>query len=447
MKKILVALALFFSLTARADIIFIDLHRSANEVKAAREAAEARGEKLIVLSYEVATDADQKNYQKLADKANAVGKKVDEEQALMNKFSSPSSPGYSTAKWTRDAYQAQLDAQAAEIKKLYDKFTFDKSDLDRALTKIESEHRTLTSLIISGHSNGDQMWGDMGEIDRESLLSVFNMHPKQKASLDSVLLWGCYAGKLEGVQWWRKNFPKMDMFGGFAGAAPLAATAASPALLKDLLIKQSTIENQKDVKGLESVFSGLKDVNVTNAALSTNGCYVANVEHVGRVRKNLVADKNEECAKMEPSIIEKGKVFAKYFKANSTEYDVAPGDPHSDTNPLRAFYNSIQTYDYCPGLLGRVQAAIGVKFDTSTILGMIFFENIRKSYEAYYGVKMGDLRRTALAKISSPGFKKDPNHNAAVKLLQELKCVPVSWITTDEWPGKPEAPDAGCLKE
>ena len=446
MKMFLISLALLFSFTARADIIFIDLHHSVGEVNAAREAAEARGEKLIVLSAVKPTPADVANYNRLRAEKDFTEDKVLEMSALMARFSSPKASGYSTAKKLHDDYLTKLREQKKTVAALYDKYTFNNDDLDRALDKIESEHRTLTSLIISGHSNGNSLWGDEGHIKRADLLEVFGKHPKQKATLDSVLLWGCYAGKLGAAKWWHENFPRVDMLAGFAGAAPLAATAASPELLKDILIKQANIEKQTDVKGLEKVFSSLKDVGVTNAAIATQGCYVANIEDVGRFRKDTRSDKNEECAKAEALVLAKAQVFAKYYRATTLEYATARGDPHSSANPLRSVYNYMQTYDYCPGMMDRIGKAIGIPIDTNMVLGMIYFENVRKNYEAYYHVKMGANRKEVLEKMASPGFKNDRNHGAAVKILLNLDCLPFSWITGPP-DGVPETPDSSCLDE
>ena len=446
MKKVVFAFILLFSFSARADIIFIDLHHSAGEVKAAQEAADKRGEKLIVISAEKRKKGDVDNYNHLAAQADALNAKANEMQQLMNRFSSDKASGYSTAKRLRDQYLAEYNAKDKVVSAMYDRIVFDKDDLDRALTKIESEHRRVTSLIISGHSNGSTLWGDEGRITRKDILAVFNKHPSQKASLDSVLLWGCYAGKLGGVNWWHQNFPKVDMLAGFAGAAPLAATEASPDLLRDILVKQAAIENQTDAKGLEQVFSGLKDVSATNASIATQGCYVANVEDVGRFVKNTKSDKNPECAKAEALVLAKAQVFAKYYRATTLEFATARGDPHSSANPLRSVYNYMQTYDYCPGMMDRIQKAIGIPIDTDMVLGMIYFENVRKNYEAYFGIKMGANRKEVLEKLASPGFKNNPHRGDAEKMLLKLGCLPFSWITTLP-DGRPEDPDRNCLNE
>ena len=448
MKTIVSAVVflLLVSLPAHADIIFIDFHNSANEVKAARDAAEARGEKLIVLTAKEKTTPEWMKQGEIEQQREIDGKKAAEMSVLMTRFSSPSAKGYSTAKRLRDDYLAKVNSANKTLVALEDRTSLDTDDLDRALSTLESEHRTLTSIVISGHSDGEATWGETGMIHRQDFLDVLNKHPGQKATLDSVLLWGCHSAHVADVLWWNRNFPEVDMIAGFAGAAPLAATAASPELLKQLLLKQANIEKQNDVKKLEKVFSGLKDVSVTNLSLSTNGCYVANDEHQGIIGKNLTKDKNEECAKVEPTVTEQGKVFAQYFKARKEESNLTMvlANPHNLQSPLRLFYNSIQNYGYCPGLLLRLQLAMGMKVNAPIVLGMIFFENVQANYEAYYGVQMGSSRPEVLNKISSTAFKNDSRHRAAVKLLQELDCVPSTWIT--ELPrGKPDAPDPLCL--
>ena len=436
------------SLPAQADIIFIDFHNSAGEVKAAREAAEARGEKLIVLTARLKTTPDWMKQGEIEKQREIDSKKAAEMTVLMSKFKSPSAKGYSTAKRLRDDYQAKVNAANRFLVDVEDRTSLDTDDLDRALSKMESEHRTLTSIVISGHSDGEATWGEAGTIQRQDLLGVFNKHPSQKATLDSVLLWGCHSAHVADVLWWNRNFPEVDMIAGFAGAAPLAATAASPGLLKQLLIKQANIEKQGDEKKLKKVFTGLKDVNATYLSLSTNGCYVANVEHEGIIAKDLTKDKNEECAKVEPAITGQGKVFAQYFKARKEDYNLTMvlANPHNDLSPLRLFYNSIQNYGYCPGLLARLQLTMGMKVNPSIVLGLIFFHNVQDNFEAYYGVKMGSSRPEVLNKISSAAFKNDKNHQAAVKLLQDLNCVPASWMTEDPQ-GKPDAPDSACLSQ
>ena len=434
---LLIAIAccgIFGSLNARADIIFIDLRRSTLEIKSAREAAAARGERLIVIPPEYTT-ADKAKVDALQKQYDALDKAY---QAI-----SPSDHELMLAVYKK---KEEMD----EIRK---KYFWTPSMLDQALTSIEQQGRTATSVIVSGHSDGTSFWGPLAdtgtenELHRDQLLEVYSKHPKSKATTHSVFLWGCHSGEMEPINWWRKKFPDVNVLGGFSGTAPLNTTAQSHTLLKDILLKESVLAKETDLKRVKATLNQLNDALLTPAVVMANNCYVGTpMSEVKSIKFGETPGAG--CSPKDlDEVMKELPVFQKYMAAAD---DAHAKLPNAATSPLRDFYNDLQKSAHCPGLFKRLSEQLGYPLSLERVVALIHFAIIQKNFEYYYNElgALGNDRRSVLKKIQQPGF--GGNHSqavtAALKILKNLQCVPKTWITEDPPKSGPiEAPDGACL--
>ena len=419
---------------ARADIIFIDLRRSALEIQSAREAAAIRGEKLVVIPPEYAA-ADKVKVDALQKQYDALDKKY---QAI-----TPSDHELMLAVY----------AKKAEMDDIRKKYFWTPALLDQAITAIEKQGRAVTSLIVSGHSDGTSFWGPLAdtgtvnELHRDQLLEVYAKHPKSKLTTHSVFLWGCHSGEMEPINWWRKKFPDVNVLGGFSGTAPLNTTAQSHTLLKDILIKESVLAKENDLKQVKTTLTQLNDALLTPAVVMANNCYVGTP--MSEVKSIKFGDPQAAgCSPKDLSELEKElPVFQNYMAAAD---DAHAKLPNTRTSPLRDFYNALQKNAHCPGLFKRLSTKLGYPITLETVVALIHFDIIQKNFEYYYNElgPLGKDRRSVLKKISGPGF--GGNHDQAVlaaqKILKNLQCVPKTWITENPPASGPiDAPDGACL--
>ncbi len=435
---------------ARADILMIDLHLSNDEVAAAREAAQDRGEKLVVVpvvSTEIRRQLGDLSFRALrAENREKEGAK----KLKAAKAADPVDPAEVRRLTQREkelkADLTDLENQKSAIEK---KLPNVGSDMIRkAIQGIEASHHTLTSLIISGHSNGLEFWGDEWEVTRQQIKGILDGLPASKKSLRSVFLWGCYSAERGDIEWWKSAFPRLQVILGFSDVAPGAGSDASPNLLRDALGREADMARTTDIKSASRVFKSLDDVEETNAAAAINSCYFGT--HFAPIRLDSVAD----CPGAEDALRKGFAVFSSCFAATSRCPD-PPRETHG--SDLRQYYTDYLEYAHCRTQSRYVEGLP----PRERVLALIFFANVRGNFALYYksqieaanaylakhgGLKFPDLgakdatRTTILHQLNElrelgPPASRNSDLQKLIghadTLVGTLDCVPSTWMTEE----------------
>ena len=446
MPVLALSAAMFLGLSlpaiAHADILFLNFHLSPEELIGAKSAANIRGERVIMLPK--MDDDSWNSYQDLAEQAASYTR---------------------SARNTRDpdaASRATEKAEAAQkaADEINRKFPINETTLQDAITESEATDHPIRSLVISGHSNGRDFWGDFSEISAPDVAQIFAKHPKTLETLRGIFTWGCYSTTLDKVMFWKKNFPNVSVILGFGDAAPLSNTDESPGLLKDGLIKQHSLSTKTDADSVTEAFRGLSFESDTNSAAAINSYYVGNGFSAVEIN-----DAQTQCKQAQGVLSDEQRSYEKYFNG---DLDIPADEHHSD---LRSYYSNLQHYTYCH---------FDDFEDPTTVLSLIFFNNVLKNFGRYYlkdiqtanqtlrahGVsdkKILDFyhgtftRKEVLDNVMSieniaTGKFSDSESTQFSDLVQHmsdyvrsLTCVPSTWITetatNDE---RPQAPDPSC---
>lgn len=423
-----VALLLIFTFSsANADIIFVDLKRADSEVLVARQAAEKRGEKLYVIPPQYSAQ-DKVKIDKLEKEFESLKKQ------------------YLQYKGSGRELQDQVYEKEAELNEVRKKYYFHQDMLDKTISDIEKQGNLVSSLILSGHSMGESFWGPLGntgtsnELHNRQVLEVFNKHPKSKTAMKSLYLWGCHSGELKPITWWGENFKDLKVIGGFSGTAPSSATASSPAILKDIMIKEAEISKLNDLKKVQAALNGLSHVHETPAVLMANSCYVGTSQSKVKAVKfdaKKVVNCDEGLKVLEPQLF----IFQKYMSATEKNYTAVPKNQGS--SPLRTFYGDLQQYFHCPQVVKKLQSTMGIPFNLDTVANLIHFDTIKRNFETFYRVKLGNDRASALKSI---GQLPEGQRRVAEIMLKKMDCIPLTWVTEEPTPTSiQESLNTSCL--
>lgn len=88
-------------------------------------------------------------------------------------------------------------------------------------------------LVFSGHSFGEDFWGDAnGMIELRDLRGLAAVMPKAAAQIEDLALHGCETGGEERVERWRSSFPNLKTAWAYAGSAPGSHSGAVPHLTR-----------------------------------------------------------------------------------------------------------------------------------------------------------------------------------------------------------------------
>jgi hypothetical protein len=471
MKGLFLVLPLIAALTsslARADILFLDYNISSNEVRAAREAATQRDEKLIVLPAIP---------QSLRNEVDVLKGKIARSEAqeaqlahLAGRNWLPESKLASVMDQSAQAAD-QTTALYAQAKGLLEGKSITTQDIAEAIERTETEGRAITSLVISGHSYGDNFWGLTSKgVTPKEIETIFSEHSRMRAELRSLMLWGCYSNTPSRAAIWREAFPLTSVILGFGAEAPEGAAITSPALLKDGLLKDSKLAEQGDIQSVQALLRSLKDANQSHLTGAIHSCFVG----IG-IAPHFLADADLSCKELESSLPSQLTTFQSYFEAKTPEFAEVPAEPHS--NVLRHFYNSLQAGSHCPGAPSDLPKS-------NVTLALLFYPTVRANFAAYYGDRVAKLNGYLLAQgapkealIPTPITAAGPSRqelNARVqsafqflsdqanaansedallasrmraeawtfrKRLYSLECIPGSWVTESPRAGmKPAEP-------
>jgi hypothetical protein len=453
-------LATLSATAASADILLFDLNISELELQGAKAAATARGENLIV--YPDMPESNRKQIQQYSSREVQVHDRLYEISLELNKTGV-----------TGDQVQAliiedqKLSAEEESIRQAREPFiqgyTFDYEGLDKVFTDLAKNKVQLSSVIVSAHAGPGMFQGLVATFSTNQLNQAMQEYAATNtASIHSLLLWGCYTATLNDLQFWKAALPSSDLIFGFGVIAPSGIRPASGLLLEDVLRKEAMLASTQDVPTLSKEFESLQDVLLTSAAATIGDTYF----EVGA--KPVPLNTQPSCANLLAAYTKYQPVFEKYSTATEAGYENPPADTHHSN--LRDYYSAIQEGTGCSLVQSNPSAFSGMPSE-STILALIFFENVRKNFAAYYADEIAAaneaLRKSGVPENAVfPKFASDELTRKTISLqlvalynsgdldavsktiadqesslLVGLSCVPFSWETDEPTPGvKPQAP-------
>lgn len=229
---------ILFSLNAKTDILFLDLNDAPGEIKSARQAAEARGEKLIVIPNE-----NQKKQVTLAQ----IKKEL-------------------------NAYKASSSGVSFE---------------------------GFTSIVISGHDGygafsgsrkGEQFYSDI-----ENFQEIFKENKSLFKNTRSVSLWGCRTTNMGSVAsyWQNSGLPEDIVFAGFDDSGPSKTREANHQYLSTFLLNDKELNRAKKETEVAEVMKKIKGFNLTNASICSSKFFIDKVN--GKLRIQNYEHLENEC--------------------------------------------------------------------------------------------------------------------------------------------------------
>lgn len=368
------ALSLLIGLAteARADILMLDLNLSYSEVQAAREAAHERGENLIVIP-----EIPEPIRKKHAALANQILRQETRIKALKETLKEKEQPEAPLQERIAHLSSEVDTARQEQSKLILPEMQMSDKMLEAALQRIEGQGGRLSNLVISGHSGGSTFWGSAGRVFREGIHSVFEKFPKSRESLRAIHFMGCYSNTPETSLWWKARFPSLKVLVGFSSKAPLSQTTASPAILKDTLLREQRFAKLEEVKPALQAIKTVPHSMQTSLAGTFNSCYVGT-----QVKSQLLTEVNDACFGVRARLEDGADLFESFRQSFEGGYEDVPAD--TDHSPLRDYYNLLQLNSHCTSL--------GIHLPPrEQVLGLIFFKNVRRNFARYFAKELQEV--------------------------------------------------------
>lgn len=270
------------------------------------------------------------------------------------------------------------------------------------LKKLAQEERKITSIVMSGHDGSGHLYGMAGDLLKSDVTEILRKSYEGKEKLlddfKSIYLWGCYTATRIEVDWWKKEFPQLEVIGGFHGSGPSIGKRASTDILYDLMSSEDKLTSIKDKDEIERALKNLDGLPYLLSGISVSTCgedwYLSRKRDPHSKKGRLVTTFGqggtsmctvEENVKINDEYHEK---FMEYFNGKKD----LPGE-------LRAIYNHAREWEHCkdywPDLskaLAPDQVALLLFFDgVKANFFNSFEEEILESIEALKGLPMNEL--------------------------------------------------------
>jgi hypothetical protein len=411
MKWAIAALAFnaLISSSARADIVMVDLNLNDIEVAAARVAAAARKESLIVVPD--LTSDERTRVAKLKSEIGALSAKIskvgDELYALDDELDKlDHGPKQEEVAKRIEAVRANWHALAkeqrgltTEIKNIAaSKLGSITKDLEKIFEVAPQKKQIISSLIISGHHTSD-FYSEYGglALNYEFLTDLLKKNPETIKSIASVYLWGCYSATHQRVAFWKKAIPDIKIVAGFDASAPSQVWNINPEFLTKTLVTEAQLVAIQDQKKLHSLFKQVKDIEQTCAVICVRDVYMTNSKIEDVSGMNCQPEKIRELREKASS------GFWPYFKAIEPRYANPP--KNTQRSELREIYSMAR-------LMGHCEEARDVTYWTEQMVHLIFFDNVRKNFYNFKFEEVDEARKEieksgAPAELSLPDLSKD----------------------------------------
>ncbi|HUP56276.1 MAG TPA: hypothetical protein VM598_02410, partial [Bdellovibrionota bacterium] len=324
---------------AQADILFVDTNLGTPELEVARRVAEARGEQVIVIP-------------EIPDEVRA--------RARLELS-------------TRGTEEVRAAARL-RFKSLIDPFRVGTVNSDRIATMIRKARAgrkaTITSVIVSGHSDGDWFTGELMNpslIGIQDALELTGDHH----TVEALYALGCYTTTIWSIRQAQAHFPRLRLMVGYSPRALSSSSWINLGLLERVLGSEDAwfrIQTSEEASAAYRAIPHLIDKQ-TDAGIWVNSILV---DRRGGARRT---DSPEAGCPAEgiAAVKRLSDEFARYMRADEG-YEDPPANVASSS--LRSLYSGIQEHRHCPVL--RTDWP-----DMWTVQKLIFFKNTQRNFGIY----------------------------------------------------------------
>lgn len=349
-------------------VLFVDGNASYLEMKAASEAACARGESFETHPVSMAQS------KLLYDN----GKKMEK---INNKYKS------------NNCWQNKDKAECVELSNEYHaisrvnqsivtEYPLNQESLAQKHKSMANSNKAITSMIMSGHDGGGEIGGVVGNVTKSSIIQSYKNAYKGKnskaAQLESVLMWGCYTATVNEVIDWKTELPQLKIMAGFHGIGPGNDKLASRTIMKDLLIKSKKLCQECDERKLRAAIEGIENIQYTLAGVyvrpqcSEYGYYYSREERADKTIKTSFYEMSEvlDCNQKYKMLAPSREVFRKYFEG------ITPLPEQVQGTPLRDLYSESRHMQHC--------IPHGSQFDSNRVGLLLFYDGVKKNFDAKF---------------------------------------------------------------
>lgn len=347
----LFSLLLLFSLSVKADVLFIDINDSPKEIEAAKRAAVKRGEKVIVIP----DPADLKKYPEITKVKSEIAK-LEEARRKCSDCTK---------------YNDQILIKKEEYSDLLEnkKLLLNANGLHHYFSKLKKENVQISSMIVSGHNGNGEFFGVNGDFYSTDLEHAVSSNSPVGDDIRSLYLWGCYATNISGAfKTWKGVAPAVEVIVGFNEIAPSNLRQASFDYLEDAMVKEKKLTEEKDKKSLQKAFLGLRSVTQMKTAMCVKDNYVT------PSRANTLTELKNICSP--PEKLNKINVQYNCYLKGLKGCTQISGDTRG--GEIRQFYNQLQEVAHCD-LVDE-----NFKPDPGSILRLVFFNTVRENFTSSY---------------------------------------------------------------
>lgn len=379
MRITLILLLILYAVKAHSAedyVLFIDMNNSSLEVKAAREAAEKSGRKLLVIPE--LPEKDRKTLVRLAEQTNAAKKQYQKACA-----------GPKVDKAACEEKSKLYEEASNKKSKFADQFKLTSERLDQFLAA--NKDKSFSSVVISGHDGTGSFSGEFGQLSDTYVAEALGKYPSLRDSIRALHLWGCYTtspGSL--LLNWKKNFPHTSLITGYEGRAPLGDKPAGWHYLKGVLAQEPQLVRAGDSAKLQKLLKKIPGAIQTNSGLYACGEYATLKDHYN------IADLQHRCEDIKPQLAEKGPEFDCYLKANEEKCANPPEDV--GRGPVRQFYEILHKSSACGEITND---DIFRTYSRDSAIRLVFAREVQKNFGAIYAGKLGEIDEM-LVKLGAP---------------------------------------------
>jgi hypothetical protein len=260
----------------------------------------------------------------------------------------------------------------------------DGKQLDDLFRLAEQGKVEITTIVASGHSEGETFLGTKGYVGTFDALA--QKYPKAAAQVRSFFGLGCYTGTPYAAGEWQRRFPGATVIAGFSGLAPTGDFSASfltqvYTTIADAQKKAGSSQKLAEkLAGDKAAREGLeRTLQTLDAMKATTGSY--------SVCGDFHDPKPMTKEKLEHQVNDLGGIYAQYFQGSK---DLPK--PH-DESPLRAYYSTVQHYlRYAPDA-----RKADLKKSMEQSVRLLYFDNVRKHWMKDHGADLKKLNEALKA--------------------------------------------------
>lgn len=115
------------------------------------------------------------------------------------------------------------------LAKTSDKAKDEMAQLAQVFAQAEKGQRTLSRLLVSGHSLGSAVWGDdNGWVQFDGLAKLLLLFPRAAGQVEHLMFSACYTGGESNVAVIRQMFPNLKSLWAYDGSSPGSYSGAVP---------------------------------------------------------------------------------------------------------------------------------------------------------------------------------------------------------------------------